>query len=186
MIQHRLVEHEIEQPSDIARAIGEIAPNGYVLASLEPGESAFRVRLVLTETGTWSRTSTVPDELLASPIYSRMCARPTRSSSDIVGLPPFAVTGSGQEGRGGRDLRGAAREDARRREAGDPALALQGPRRDERRAALGDDDGPVEAPVATGRRRRRSCRRPSLLDADGRPGRAAARLHRAKRTGRGT
>jgi DNA gyrase subunit B len=90
MIQHRLVEHEIEQPADIARAIGEIAPNGYELASLEPGESAFRVRLIQTETGT-SRNISVPDELLASPIYAHV-RRAYAKLSDIVGLPPFKVT----------------------------------------------------------------------------------------------
>jgi DNA gyrase subunit B len=90
MIQHRLVEHEIEQPDDIARVIGEIAPNGYELSSLEPIESAFRVRLVQTETGT-SRNITVPDELLASPIYAHVRKAYARLS-EIVGLPPFSVT----------------------------------------------------------------------------------------------
>jgi DNA gyrase subunit B len=90
MIQHRLVEHEIEQPADVARAIGEIAPNGYELSSLEPGEAAFRVRLVQTETGT-SRNISVPDELLASPIYAHV-RKAYAKLSDIVGLPPFKVT----------------------------------------------------------------------------------------------
>ncbi len=90
MIQHRLVEHEIERPEDIARAIGEIAPNGYELSSLERGESAFRVRLVQTETGT-SRNISVPDELLASPIYAHV-RRAYARLSEIVGLPPFKVT----------------------------------------------------------------------------------------------
>jgi DNA gyrase subunit B len=90
MIQHRLVEHEIEQPADVARAIGEIAPNGYELSSLDPGEAAFRVRLVQTETGT-SRDITIPDELLASPIYAHVRKAYARLS-EIVGLPPFRVT----------------------------------------------------------------------------------------------
>ena len=90
MIQHRLVEHEIEQPADIERAIGEIVPNGYELSALEPGENAFRIRLVQTETGT-SRNITVPDELLASPIYAHV-RRAYAKLAEIVGLPPFAVT----------------------------------------------------------------------------------------------
>jgi DNA gyrase subunit B len=90
MIQHRLVEHDIEQPADIARAIGEIIPNGYELSSLEPGESAFRVRLVQTETGT-SRNISVPDELLGSPIYGHV-RKAYAKLSEIVGLPPFKVT----------------------------------------------------------------------------------------------
>ncbi len=55
-----------------------------------------------------------------------------------------------QGARGRRDVRRAARARARRGEAGDPGLALQGPRRDERRAALGDDDGSGEAPARSG------------------------------------
>ncbi len=90
MIQHRLVEHEIEQPADIERAIGEIVPNGYELSALEPGENAFRIRLVQTETGT-SRNITIPDELLASPIYAHV-RRAYAKLTEIVGLPPFAVT----------------------------------------------------------------------------------------------
>src|SRR5207248_5162775 len=90
MIQHRLVEHEIEQPEDIDRAIGEILPNGYELSSLEPGENAFRIRLVQTETGTATNV-TIPDELLASPIYAHV--RKTYAKlAEIVGLPPFRVT----------------------------------------------------------------------------------------------
>src|SRR6185437_10998454 len=35
MIHHRLVEHEIEEPKDIAKAIAAIAPNGYELSLLD-------------------------------------------------------------------------------------------------------------------------------------------------------
>ena len=87
-----------------------------------------------------------------------------------------------QEDARGGDVRGAPRRGARPREGRLDALPLQGPRRDERGAAVGDDDGPVEAPAAAGRRRGRLRRRPPLLDADGRRGRAAASLHRSERT----
>ena len=50
MIHHRLVEHEIEAPADIAGALDSIAPNGYELSLLERGEESFRVRVVETET----------------------------------------------------------------------------------------------------------------------------------------
>ena len=43
---------------------------------------------------------------------------------------------------------------------------------------------PGEAAADPGRRRGRAARRPDLLDADGRPGRAAPRVHRAEREGR--
>src|SRR4051812_47449866 len=90
MIEHRLVEHEIEGPDDVERAIGEIAPNGYELASLERGEDAFRIRLVQTETGTATNVS-IPDELLASPIYQHV-RKAYAKLAEIVGLPPFRVT----------------------------------------------------------------------------------------------
>ena len=138
MIQHRLVEHEIEQPADLDRAIAEIAPNGYELSLLDRDDDGFRVRLVETETST-ARNINVPAELLASPIYSHV-RRAYARLAEIVGLPPFAVT-VGKEAEVAETYDGLRDEGARRREAGHPALALQGPRRDERRAALGDDDG---------------------------------------------
>ena len=71
-----------------------------------------------------------------------------------------------------------------RRAEGRRAQALQGPGRDERRAAARDDDGPRDAHAAAGDDRGRGRRRPDLLDADGRPGRAAPRLHRGQRARR--
>ena len=86
-----------------------------------------------------------------------------------------------EEAARGRDVRGASRRGARAREGGFAALSIQGPRRDERGAALGDDDGSAEA--AADPRRRRGCLggRPALLDPDGRPGRTAPRVHRGER-----
>jgi len=96
MIHHRLVEHEIEEPADLERAIGEIAPNGYELSLLEPGESEFRLRLVETETGT-TRKISVPVELLGSPIYEHVRKTYGRLT-ELVGLPPFSVAvGKGVE-----------------------------------------------------------------------------------------
>ena len=77
----------------------------------------------------------VPIELLASPIYSHVRKAYARLT-EVVGLPPFTVV-VGKETRDRRDLRRPAREGARRREAGHPALPLQGPRRDERRRSSG-------------------------------------------------
>ena len=56
--------------------------------------------------------------------------------------------------------------------------ALQGPRRDERRPAARHDDEPGDAHARAGDRRGRRGGRPDLLDAHGRPGRAAPRVHR--------
>ncbi len=59
--------------------------------------------------------------------------------------------------------------------------ALQGPRRDESGAALGDDDQPRGAPPPAGAHRGRDRRRRHLHHPDGRRGRAAARVHREER-----
>jgi DNA gyrase subunit B len=89
MIQHRLVEHEIEEPADIERAIAGIAPNGFELSLLDRGDEEFRIRLVEVETST-ARNVRVPVELLASPIYAHVRAEYARLGG-MVGLPPFRV-----------------------------------------------------------------------------------------------
>src|SRR5207253_2476743 len=68
MVLHRLVEHEIEGPDDLPRAIGSMGENGYALSVLEHADEEFRVRVVETETSA-GRTITVPVELLSSPMY---------------------------------------------------------------------------------------------------------------------
>src|SRR5690349_21978915 len=90
MIQHRLVEHEIEQPKDLAKAIDAIAPNGYELSLLDSADDdAFRIRLVETETST-ARSITVPVELLGSPIYQYVRKGYARIG-EIAGLPPYSI-----------------------------------------------------------------------------------------------
>ncbi len=90
MVQHRLVEHTIESPSDIDAAIAAIAPNGYELSVLRRDEDGFQVRLVETETSA-ARNIAIPSELLASQIYVRLRAAYNRLR-DAVGAPPFVVT----------------------------------------------------------------------------------------------
>ena len=89
-----------------------------------------------------------------------------------------------QEDAARGDLRDAARPRARARQGRAVGSPLQGPRRDGPRGAGADDDGPDAADADPGRGRRRGRRRPGLLDADGRPGRAAPPVHRAERQGR--
>jgi len=89
MIQQRLVEHEIEEPGDVERAIGAIEPNGHELSLLPGEDDAFLVRLVETETST-SKKIRVPVELLGSPIYAHVRIEYERLAS-LVGLPPFTV-----------------------------------------------------------------------------------------------
>jgi DNA gyrase subunit B len=89
MIHHRLVEHAIEQPSDLEGAIDSIAPNGYELSVLGRSDDGFKVSLVETETST-TRNIDVPVELLASPIYGHVRKAYARLT-EVVGLPPFSV-----------------------------------------------------------------------------------------------
>jgi len=89
MILHRLVEHAIEGPQDLAAAIEAIGENGYALSLLESGDDEFKVRVVETETSA-ARNIAVPVELLGSPIYSGLRAAYAKLSEQ-VGRPPFTV-----------------------------------------------------------------------------------------------
>ncbi len=89
MLQHRLVEYEIESPSDIQAALTEIAPNGYELTVIDQDSESFRIRLVETETSA-ARNISVPVELLGSPIYAHL-RRAYARLVELAGLPPFTV-----------------------------------------------------------------------------------------------
>ena len=91
MIHHRLVEHEIESPGDVEKAIAAIGANGYELSVLERADEFFGVRVVETETSA-ARNITVPVELLASPIYAHLRKAYARLL-EVVGAPPFTIAG---------------------------------------------------------------------------------------------
>jgi DNA gyrase subunit B len=90
MILHRLVEHEIDGPKDVAKAIGAIGENGYALSLLEGEDDRFKIRVVETETSA-ARNIAVPVDLLASPIYARLRTQYAKLAEQI-GQPPFTVT----------------------------------------------------------------------------------------------
>ena len=165
------------------KAIAALPPNGYTLSVLERGETGLQVKVVEEETsaaqtiGALGRAPRLAD--LREPPALR-----TRSSSRSSARRRSRSRSASTRA----DAADVLRAPARRARAGQggrhPALPLQGSRRDESRAALGDDDGSCEAAARPGRRRGRERRRPALLDADGRPGRAAPPLHRGEREGR--
>ena len=111
---------------------------------------------------------------------------PAHARGDRERLPlPLPATALPRQHRQGDALR-RDREGARRRDQGAQPRredqerqrpALQGPGRDERRPAVGDDDEPRHAHAAEGRGQRRGRGGRHLQHADGREGRAAARLH---------
>ena len=110
----------------------------------------------------------------------RQLARVHAELVKMAGTPPFTVA-LGTE----RD-EALSFEELRRtvhggRRQGHRPPALQGPRRDERRPAARDHDGPRDADAPAGHDGRRRRRRPPVHDADGRQGRAAARVHRGER-----
>src|ERR1035438_3994836 len=79
---------------------------------------------------------------------------------------------------GPRNARRGRRRRPREREKGPHGPPLQGPRRDEPRDALGDDDEPGDTPAPPGPRGGRRRGRLDLHDPHGRRRRAAARVHR--------
>ena len=145
----------------------------------EVGKDALTVRLIETETSA-ATTISVPAELLASPVYANVRKAYSRVAEAVGGLPPFTVH-HGKREETAETFDELRERRTRAREAGPPDHALQGARRDERGRALEDDDGPV-APAADPRRcRGRHRGRPVVLAPDGRPGRAAPRVHRDER-----
>jgi DNA gyrase subunit B len=89
MVLHRLVEHKIEGPNDLAGALTAIGENGYKLSLLDGDDDTFRIRVVETETSA-ARNIRVPIELLASPMYGGLRTAYTKLV-DQLGPPPFTV-----------------------------------------------------------------------------------------------
>ena len=137
------------------------------------------MKLIETETSA-ATTISVPAELLASPVYANVRKAYARVADAVGGLPPFTVR------LGKREETVETFDDLR---AGALELAKQGLQitRFKGLGEMNEDElwkttmDPV-APAADPRRRRgRLRRRPLVLAADGRPGRAAARVHRDER-----
>jgi DNA gyrase subunit B len=89
MVLHRLVEHEIDGPGDLGKALEAIGENGYALSLLDGSEEAFRIRVVETETSA-ARNIAVPIELLGSPIYTGLKNAYAKLAGQL-GPPPFTV-----------------------------------------------------------------------------------------------
>ena len=181
-VSHRLVELDAITPAAMEKAIAKLPANGYTLSVLERDDAGMHVRVVEAETSA-AQTVALSADLLSSPIYANL-RKTYPKLVEIVGPPPFTLA-LGKRKAEARDVHRASPRGARSREGGGhPALPLQGPRRDERRPAVGDDDGSGEAAAGPRRRGGRARGRPALLDADGRPGRAAPHVHRGEREGR--
>ncbi len=180
VVAHRVVESEAADGKSLEKLIGAMAPNGYELAVVGRENAQLSVKVVESETSAATFVD-VPDALFADPAYAAL-RRAYGKVADIVGLPPYNARPR-QEAGGRPDVPRAPQRRARPREGRDADQPLQGPRRDEPRAALGDDDGSAGPHAPPRRRRGRGRGGPRVLDADGRRRRAAARVHRAERPG---
>jgi DNA gyrase subunit B len=91
MILHRLVEHDIDAPGDVPKALAAIGENGYALSLVDGAvDDELKIRVVETETSA-ARNVSVPVELLASPIYAGLRTAYAKLASQL-GEPPFTVT----------------------------------------------------------------------------------------------
>ena len=136
--------------------------DGYELAVLDQRWDDFHVQLVETETTAATEVS-VPPELFASPMYARLRKAYAQARRDGRAA---TVHGQGRQGAETRRTFEQFRASARPAKDGHDDVSLQGPRRDEPRAAWETTMDP--APAARARRRRgRHRRRPDVLGADG-------------------
>ena len=178
-----LLDEEVATLAGARKVLAGKAPEGepFETEVVEDSDAGLVVKAIERKSGL-ARTHRLPRELFEHHDY-RKFAEVHATLLKQVGRPPFEVRFSGRtaEALSFQALRprGAGAGPPRR-----PADPLQGPRRDERRPAARDDDGPGHAEPCAGHARRRHRGGPDLLDADGRPGRPAPRLHRDERQGR--
>ena len=144
----------------------------------EPEHGGHRLLATTRRSGVAIRTA-FDAEQLASADRARLAELAARVRG--LGAPPYQLLGeeAAAEPFASPTLLLAPRARARAEGARDPAL--QGPRRDEPGPARRDHDEPGDAHLAPGARRGRDRGRRGALQADGRRGRAAPRVHRAER-----
>ena len=165
VVMHRLVETDTPDAAAVAAAI--------------PGLSRRRARARVRRARTTARSGSASIERetnaathlelptrVARLAGLRRAAADVRAPVEVAGPPPFSLTlgKKSAEAATFEQLRAAG---ARAREGGDEGQPLQGPRRDEPRAALGHDDEPGEPRARPGGGRGRDPRGQDLLDADG-------------------
>ena len=175
-----------EQVDSVDAAISLIEREGienapYETTLLRQDDEVLVVRAVETKSGL-ARALRIPKRLFGAQDY-RQFTRVHGQLIELAGRAPFTVK-LGETTADAVVVRGAARGGADGRAEGHHAAALQGPRRDERRAAARHDDGSRDAHARAGVDRGRRPGRPHLLDAHGRHGRAAPPVHRGQRPSR--
>ena len=180
--QARLLEEQITDVDALLRHVAKDGKNGdgeaYSISLISEGEDEIVIRTIEAKTGL-ATTHRVLRTALDAHEYRRL-AEVHRELAELAGTPPFQVR-LGETSKDAGDVRRAARDDPRDLAEGDRLLPLQGPRRDGRRRAARDHHGSRDANPRPGDDGRRGLCGPRLLDADGRPGRAPAGVHRGER-----
>ena len=89
VVEHRLVETEVDDVKGLEDALASIEPNGYEVSVVETQGDAVRVKVVERETSAAEHV-VVPAALLASPVYAGLRKSYARLQ-ELVGAPPFTV-----------------------------------------------------------------------------------------------
>ena len=155
VVAHRLLEVDLESADDATKAFPELSANGYPLTELDSPTDG-------SSGSGWSRARRarrrhvdVRRRAARARRSTATCAQSYAPLGEVVGRAALHALATARRARGRETLRRAARAGARPGQGGHPDQPLQGPRRDERRAALGDDDGPRAPTADPGRRRGR-------------------------------
>ncbi len=89
VVEHRLVETEVDDVKGLEDALASIEPNGYEVSVIETQGDSVRVKVVEHETSAAEHV-VVPAALLASPVYAGLRKSYARLQ-ELVGPPPFSV-----------------------------------------------------------------------------------------------
>ena len=164
--QARLLEEQITGADALVKHISKDGDNGHAYRTelLSQDDEQVVIRTIEAKTGL-ATTHRVPRATLDAHEYQRL-ADVHKELDALAGSPPFHVK-IGESLEDPASLRGPPRCGSRPRSEGDPVLPLQGPRRDGRRRAARDDDGPVNPHPGQGHDGGRRLRRSRVLDADG-------------------
>jgi DNA gyrase subunit B len=89
VVTHRLVETDLEDAKDFAKALDSLSENGYELSMLEQTADTVNVKIVERETSAASHVD-LPAELFASPVYANL-RRSYARMVEVIGPPPFRL-----------------------------------------------------------------------------------------------
>jgi DNA gyrase subunit B len=90
-VEHRFVEHAIEDVATARSALPDLNTNGYELEEVEARiDNSFRLKVTERATSAANHVD-VPGELFGSPSYGSL-RKAYEKAAEVVGLPPFTIT----------------------------------------------------------------------------------------------